>query len=262
MKGHHDMQQRNETLAWICPIDASERHHKIISSRHEETGKWFLESEELRSWISDEKSKALLCTGAPGAGKTVLSSIAVDHLQREFSLNNSFAVAYHYFHYQERIEYSELLSSLLRQLLQGNQSLYESITKRRYLLPPRSTRLAKEDIEKIFSVAVSECSEVLLVVDALDECNDVYVRRQFLAWARKLLDIGGCTKVKLLATARPGDYFGHLISRADTLEIQASEGDMESFLDGNLDYLPRFLRRKPELWAYVRRQILDSADGM
>ncbi|GLA93226.1 hypothetical protein AtubIFM61612_010418 [Aspergillus tubingensis] len=262
MKGHHDMQQRNETLAWICPIDASERHQRIISSQHEGTGKWFLESEEFRSWISGEKSKALLCTGAPGAGKTVLSSIAVDHLQRESSLNSSVAVAYHYFHYQERIEYSELLSSLLRQLLQGNQSLYESITKRRYLLPPRSTRLAKEDIEKIFSVAVSECSGVLLVVDALDECNDVYVRRQFLAWARKLFDVGGRTKVKLLATARPGDYFGQMLSRGDTLEIQASEGDMESFLDGNLDYLPRFLRRKPELWAYVRKQILESADGI
>ncbi|GLA85113.1 hypothetical protein AtubIFM56815_009340 [Aspergillus tubingensis] len=262
MKGHHDMQQRNETLAWICPIDASERHQRIISSRHEGTGKWFLEREEFRSWISDEKSKALLCTGAPGAGKTVLSSIAVDHLQREFSLNSSVAVAYHYFHYQERIEYSGLMSSLLRQLLQGNQSLYESITKRRYLLPPRSTHLAKEDIEKIFNVAVSECSEVLLVVDALDECNDVYVRRQFLAWSRKLLDIGGRTKVKLLATARPGDYFGHLLSRGDTLDLQASEGDMEDFLDGNLDYLPRFLRRKPELWAYVKRQILESADGI
>ncbi|GKZ96017.1 hypothetical protein AnigIFM59636_010258 [Aspergillus niger] len=262
MKGHHDMQQRNETLAWICPVDVSEQKHRILSSRREGTGEWFLESEEFRCWISDEKSKVLLCTGAPGAGKTMLSSIAVDHFQQELAHNSSVAVAYHYFNYQERLEFTELLSSLLRQLLQGNQRLYETITKRRYLLPPRSTRLTKENIKKVFDVVLSECSEVLLVVDALDECNDVYVRRQFLAWTRNLLDLGGRTKVKLLATARPGDYFGTLSSRGITLEVQANRDDMESFLDGNLDYLPGFLRRKPELWGYIRNQILESADGI
>ncbi|OJJ70161.1 hypothetical protein ASPBRDRAFT_651489 [Aspergillus brasiliensis CBS 101740] len=255
------MQQRNETLAWICPVDAAEQQHKILSSRREGTGQWFFRSEPFVRWISDEKSKALLCTGAPGAGKTVLSSIVVDHLQQELGSNGSVAIAYHYFHYQERLEYTDILSSLLRQLLQGNPSLYETITKRRYLLPPRLTPLRKENVEKIFDVVVSECSEVLLVIDALDECTDVYVRRQFLAWARKLLDLGGRTKVKLLATARPGDYFGTLLTRGITLEIQASRDDMESFLDGGLDYLPNFLRRKPELWEYIRNQILESAGG-
>ncbi|EHA25374.1 hypothetical protein ASPNIDRAFT_42269, partial [Aspergillus niger ATCC 1015] len=172
MKGHHDMQQRNETLAWICPVDVSEQKHRILSSRREGTGEWFLESEEFRCWISDEKSKVLLCTGAPGAGKTMLSSIAVDHFQQELAHNSSVAVAYHYFNYQERLEFTELLSSLLRQLLQGNQRL------------------------------------------------------------------------------------------GITLEVQANRDDMESFLDGNLDYLPGFLRRKPELWGYIRNQILESADGI
>ncbi|GKZ37327.1 hypothetical protein AbraIFM66950_008817 [Aspergillus brasiliensis] len=224
IKGHHDMQQRNETLAWICPVDAAEQQHRILSSRCEGTGQWFFKSEPFVRWISDEKSKALLCTGAPGAGKTVLSSIVVDHLQQELGSNGSVAIA-------------------------------------RYLLPPRLTPLSKENVEKIFDVVVSECSEVLLVIDALDECTDVYVRRQFLAWARKLLDLGGRTKVKLLATARPGDYFGTLLTRGITLEIQASRDDMESFLDGGLDYLPNFLRRKPELWEYIRNQILESAGG-
>jgi len=46
------------------------------------------------------------------------------------------------------------------------------------------------------------------------------------------------------------------------LYIKASREDMGSLLDASLDYLPRFIQRKPELWAYIRNQIIKSAGEM
>ncbi|RAK82202.1 ankyrin repeat domain-containing protein [Aspergillus fijiensis CBS 313.89] len=143
MKDTHDAQLHSEMLAWISPIDTSERQRKSFDIHGEGT--------------SDH---ALLCTGAPGAGKTILTSIAIDRLQKKHSHKDGIVIVYHYFHYQEQLGYSDILSSFLRQL------------------------------------------------------------------------------------------------------IEASRGDVESFLDGNVTYLPEFLQGKSELWNYIRHQIIESAGGI
>ena len=178
MKEDHGIQLRNEMLPRICPIDSSERQRKAFNMRREGTGKWFLESERFLCWVANEKKQTLLCTGVPGAGKTVLASIVINQLEKEFANNDDVAITYLYFDYRQQIEFSDLLSVLLRQLLQGNPGLYGTISDmyRRH----GHDRLSKEAVQKEFEVVISQCSEVFIVIDALDECLDVRVRRQFI----------------------------------------------------------------------------------
>jgi hypothetical protein len=104
---------------------------------------------------------------------------------------------------------------------------------------------------------------VFFLIDALDECLDVRVRRQFLLWISNLLTSNDHTNIKVLATTRHDDTFGNaFLSKGLTLEIKASREDMENFLDASLDYLPVFIQRKPELWGYIRNQIIESAGAM
>ncbi|KAJ5532214.1 hypothetical protein N7494_008766 [Penicillium frequentans] len=264
IKGNQDIQLRNEMLASIYPIDPSERQRKIFNMRLEGAGKWLLESEEFLLWVGNEKKKAfMLCTGVPGAGKTVLASIIIDHLEKKYANDESIAVTYLYFDYRQRIEFPDLLSSLLRQLLQGNPGLDGFIADLNFRRQHNPSRLSEAEIKRELEMAISRCSEVFFLIDALDECLDVRVRRQFLIWIRHLLNSNGYTKIKVLATTRHEDVFGQSCFSNDlNLEIKASREDVEGFLDANLDILPPFIQRKPDLWKYIRNQIIESAGGM
>ncbi|KAJ5892886.1 hypothetical protein N7504_009577 [Penicillium tannophilum] len=263
IKGNQDTQLRNEMLAFIHPTDPSEQQRKVFNMRHEGAGKWLLGSEEFLLWVGNEKNKAMLCTGVPGAGKTVLASIIIDHLETKYANDESVAITYLYFDYRQRIEFPDLLSSLLRQLLQANPGLDGIIAELNFRRQHNPSRLSETEVQKELELAMSQCSEVFFLIDALDECLDVRVRRQFLIWIRNLLNSNGQTKIKVLATTRHEDEFGQdCFSNDLNLEIKASREDVESFLDASLDYLPPFIQRKPELWEYIRTQIIESAGGM
>jgi len=104
---------------------------------------------------------------------------------------------------------------------------------------------------------------VFFVIDALDECFPDSVRRQFLIWIRDLPKSNHQTSIKVLTTRRHDSPLGMLAPRDGLiLYIKASREDMGSLLDASLDYLPRFIQRKPELWAYIRNQIIKSAGEM
>lgn len=263
MKENYDTQLRNEMLPWICPIDPSERQRKAFNMRREGAGKWFLESEQFLLWIASEKKKTLLCTGVPGAGKTVLASIVIDHLEKKFANDDSIAITYIYFDFRQRLEFTDLLSTLLRQCLQGNPGLYGTISDLYSQRQHSPSRLSEEEVQKELELVISQCSEVFFLIDALDECLDVRVRRQFLLWISNLLTSNDHTNIKVLATTRHDDTFGKVFLSEDlSLETKASREDMENFLDANLDYLPVFIQRKPELWGYIRNQIIESAGAM
>lgn len=71
----------------------------------------------------------LFCPGIPGAGKTILTSIVVDHLYTKFQKDTDIGIAYLYcnFRRQDEQKAKELLASLLKQLAQGLPSLPESV---------------------------------------------------------------------------------------------------------------------------------------
>ncbi|KAJ6011997.1 hypothetical protein N7522_002352 [Penicillium canescens] len=263
MKENCDTQLRNGMLPWICAIDPSERQSKVFNMRREGAGKWFLESEQFLLWIASEKKKTLLCTGVPGAGKTVLTSIVIDHLEKKFSNDDSVAITYIYFDFRQRLEFFDLISSLLRQLLQGNPGLCGTISDLHSRRQQNPSHLSEAEVQKQLELVISQCREVFFLIDGLDECLDVRVRRQFLIWIGTLLNFNGHTNIKVLATTRHDDKFGKaFLSEGLTMEIKASREDVEIFLDASLDYLPGFIQRKPELWNYIRNQIIESTGGM
>jgi hypothetical protein len=77
---------------------------------------------------------------------------------------------------------------------------------------------------------------VFFLIDALDDCLDVRVRRQFLIWIGNLLNFNlnfnNHTNIKVLATTRHDDKFGKaFLSKGLTMEIKASREDVEIFLE-------------------------------
>lgn len=74
------------------------------------------DSEAVLEWL-DTKGQTLFCPGIPGAGKTILTSIVIEHLHQKFE-NTDVAICYIYcdFRRQNDQGLADLLASLLKQL--------------------------------------------------------------------------------------------------------------------------------------------------
>jgi len=60
-------------MPWLSPLEPSNRHHGVRTSRFAGVGDWLLETSEFREWREGAADKAVLfCSGNPGVGKTYL----------------------------------------------------------------------------------------------------------------------------------------------------------------------------------------------
>jgi Cdc6-like AAA superfamily ATPase len=108
--------------------DYSDQQRDFIATRQISTGEWLLNSEEFQTWLHKEKS-TLYCPGIPGSGKTIMSSIVVNHLLARYQDNSKIGVVYLYCNYRQQQEQNleNLLSNILKQLQQKQQVQYGKV---------------------------------------------------------------------------------------------------------------------------------------
>ena len=101
----------------ISTTDFPLQQSDFIARREEGTSQWFLESSILTTWLQKLKS-SLFCPGIPGAGKTILAAIMIDHISKK-ELSDSVGLAYIYCNYktQADVNMSSLLAAIVKQLV-------------------------------------------------------------------------------------------------------------------------------------------------
>jgi Cdc6-like AAA superfamily ATPase len=99
-------------LNWVTPFDYGPQQSDYFQRQQPGTGQWILDFEEFQTWL-DTSRETLFCPGMPGAGKTILSSIVVDHLTSKFHHEN-IGIAYIYCNFRRQHEQNidDLLASL------------------------------------------------------------------------------------------------------------------------------------------------------
>ncbi|KAF2732165.1 hypothetical protein EJ04DRAFT_343492 [Polyplosphaeria fusca] len=257
---HVDNVEHRDLLEWVSSADFSTQQSDIIKRKQEGTGKWFLDSPEVARWQSEPKA-TLFCPGIPGAGKTMVSAIAVEHLLKS-TTSSSVGVAYLFFNYksQEGQDVTNLLATILKQLVQSQPSLMEPVKRLHKEHANKRTKPSTDEIFASLKSTVLGFSTVHIVVDALDECrNDDGTRRQFLAHMQTLQNKAD---VRLLATSR---FLPDIVDKFKTamrLEIRASDEDVRRFVAGQVHRLPNCIQRKQELQILVQDKIVESVGGM
>ncbi|KAM7197581.1 hypothetical protein V8F33_005547 [Rhypophila sp. PSN 637] len=258
-------QARKTILAWISPVDFTSTHQDIIHRRQEGTGEWFLNSAEYQTWLRSP-GETLFCPGIPGAGKTMLTAIAIDHLEAKFrKTTEKVGIAYIYFSYQKEGSQGllDVLDSLLRQLCAYRhplpteiQELYEECTKIRH------KGLTRAELVDDLDLVAQSFSQVFILFDALDEC------KQGSTLLSILTEMFGLQKrrrtVNLLATSR---YIPEIMSEFNdrnegritpVVEDRASEADVRKYLEGQSNDLLPFARRNKELQGQIVTKIVDA----
>lgn len=263
IRQEQDRAQHEKLMEWISPTDFPAQQSDFIACRQEGTGQWFHHSFEFTEWLHGP-NKTLFCPGIPGAGKTMISAIAVDHLLTKVTKVTSDAVGiacvYCNYKVQDNQTAAGLLAAILKQLVHARLSIAEPVDRLHKKHANRGTKPSLEEIFGALQSVIIKYSSVYIVVDALDECsNRNGTRCQFLA---QLRDLQSKTGVRLMATSRVLPDIMHEFSAALRLDIRASDADVKQFVAGQIDRLPNCIKRDKMLQEMVQEKIMEGVGGM
>ena len=258
----HVDQERDQILDWLSPTSPSTRQSEVFNARHEGPGAWFLETKEFKEWIKS-KQQILLCLGVPGAGKTILTSIIINHLEELFDSQHGIEIAYFFCEYSERPKILTLLCALLRQLCQRHISLPDGVKSLYVSHITKKSRPSNNEILRELKSIIATSQRSFFIIDALDECpvsdGISSVRQTFL---RQLISLCDGTGSNILATSRPNNEIAGYLGSCISIEIRPSHEDIESYLDFRIVELPEFVQERPNLKQCIKDGITGAAGEM
>jgi Cdc6-like AAA superfamily ATPase len=252
--------RHSKIVEWISPTNYPAQQSDIIGRRQEGTGQWFLDAPEFTKWLNKPKG-TLFCPGIPGAGKTMVAAIAIDHILHS-AYSSSIGIAYVYCNYkaQEEQDASSMLAAIIKQLVQGRPSAVEPVERLHKKHYDRGTKPSIEEIFDALREVVTKYSTVYIAIDALDECRDSDGTRSQLLARLKGLQVG--LDVRTMATARFIPEITAEFQTAIKLEVQASDDDVRRYVAGQVDRLPRCIQRDLALQVMMQDKIAEAVDGM
>lgn len=255
-----DQHERLALLDWITPLYFPAQQSAVFSRRQEGTGRWLFESSEFKAWMKKPK-EILLCKGIPGAGKTTLASIAIDHLQRTLR-HMDIPVVYIYCDYKKQQEQTpiNLVASILKQLLQHRISVPDKVMKIYHHHVNSGTHLNIEEICDMLKDLLAGFSQTYVVVDALDELPvSGQVRQILLASLRSLQK---AHSLNCMMTSRSIPQIDHELQGSLFLDIRASDEDVKKYVYGHMSDLTTSAQNSPKLQEAIANSIVDVVDGM
>ena len=111
-----DTDANEAILAWLSSLQHNEVRDDLLRKRIPDTGNWILDSPKLKEWTAGlSESPTLWCYGLSGLGKSTLSAIITEHLEKELCGPDE-ALAYIFTIYDSDVTILEILSSICRQL--------------------------------------------------------------------------------------------------------------------------------------------------
>ena len=255
-------QEHQIIVDWLTPIDYAPQQSDFVARRQEGTGQWLLDSKEFNEWL-DQSKQTLFCPGIPGAGKTIITSIVVHHLHTKFRSDPTVGIAYLYCNFRRQHEQkpTDLLLSLLKQLVQEQPSIPESVKNLYTHHKGKRTRPSFDEISKVMHPILSDYSRSFIIIDALDECQATDGSRSKLL--SEILGLQAKTGARLFITSR---YLPEIMKEFEgitSLEIRASDKDVLRYIDGRISWLLRSrISRYQDLQNTIRKEVLKAVDGM
>jgi len=203
-------------------------HRSTVSTPVSGTCRWFLQHPKYINWRNAGHSNLLWVSGDPGCGKSVLSSFLVDNLTAnppkgkipETALLAPYTTLYFFCDdkIQEHRDAPAIVRGILHQLVVDQPGLVKRHFGKRFR--PRGTAVANE-LVTLWDLFVAvcqdrECPPLIIIIDALDECEEQSRTRFLSLIAAFYSNRSGSSKgnsVKMLITSRPE------VSIADSLEV-------------------------------------------
>jgi hypothetical protein len=229
-----------EIYQWLAPPDPSLNYQKAIRQRQAGTGRWFLDSEQYKTWRTNSASSIWL-HGIPGCGKSILSSTILESLYQYCLDSPGKAVAYFYFDFNDAQKQTPdmMIRSLTYQLLQQCLTTPTSLETLFSSCQSGKRQPSLDSLLDVLHETLLLLPQSYLVLDALDECSEraelMQVIERMAMWQHK--------RLHLLVTSRK------------EREIEIS---LECIVDSqNIISLQREIVDK-DIHTYVRQRLSDD----
>jgi Cdc6-like AAA superfamily ATPase len=257
-----ERQEEHQTIVnWLTPVDYALKQSDFISQRQAKTGRWLLDSQEFQEWLKADK-RTLFCPGIPGAGKTILTSIVVEELNTIFQNDGSVGIAYLYYNIQDENgqKPEDMLASLLKQLVQEQSFVPDCVKSLYNRHKDKRTRPSIDEISNTLCSVTSNYSRVFIIVDAVDECQVKNGwRKEFLT---KIFNLQTNHRANLFATSRFIPEIEKQFEGSMRLEIRARKNDVQKYINEHMSRLRPFVSENPLLQDEIKREIVETVDGM
>ncbi|KAJ7579796.1 hypothetical protein C8J56DRAFT_1104779, partial [Mycena floridula] len=262
------IKKRQEFLNWISKLDFQATQSETFTKHTAGTGNWFLKQQDFVDW-KDGKTKFLWCPGIhewTGAGKTILSSVIVEHLHSAI-LQHKIAVICIYFDYRRQEEQTptQLLGSILKQLVQQHPSISDHLVILHKTCLSQGTHPSIAELFAALQIAVLLYSLVYIVVDALDKCSE---RNQAQELFFPSHPQGLCSlpdHVHLLITSRDIFSISQDFNNTPRIFIEAHNKDLETYIRGRIttdNKLKKLVKNDMKLVAEIIDQVILKAAGI
>lgn len=233
------------------------------------TCEWITEREEYRAWLNGDGLQILRLAGAPGIGKTMISSFLVHKLENETWPNSDFMLAYYFCDNKDenRNTATTMLRGVLYQLLKKQKDFFSHF-KHDYAM--RKDKLAKDFtvLWRIFVDILKDMrgTQVYFIIDAIDECEQSS-RQDFLKSLSALFtipDLGSTHNIKFLITSRPEhDIECALKSVGNCLRVDSGliNEDLSRYIDVKVKELSSNESYSPHLTHDIKKALRKNAGG-
>jgi Cdc6-like AAA superfamily ATPase len=256
-----DDQDCQAIIDWLTPVNYALQQRDFIARRQEGTGEWLLMSNEFQQWLA-QNNQTLFCPGIPGAGKTIISSIVIDHLHKTFGNDPSIGIAYLYCNFRQQHEQksTDLIVNILKQLVQKQPFIPDVVKTLHSHHKPVGTRPSPDEILSTLHYVTAFYSRTFIIIDALDECQVSHEGRgKFL---QEIFNLQAKIGVNVFATSRFIKEIENKFDGSIRLEIHARDADVRMYLDRKLQNFQSFVLKNPSLQVEIKNVIAKAADGM
>ncbi|PVH70870.1 hypothetical protein DL98DRAFT_660946 [Cadophora sp. DSE1049] len=261
---------RQATLRWLsCSLHSL--HHKTASKdRVDGTGDWIFDMPAFQKWDVDADQRILWIHGIPGAGKTKLISRIIDHFSSHQP--EDLHVAFFYCR-RDKQDCVDVLCSLIKQLAESCEPLPGDLGADEHKRDTDSAtkELDVEDCQRMLKDTLGCLQRVLLILDALDECDDTSRGSLLDVFDDLIQPRESGAKVKIVISSRENEDITRRLKQRDNVGISALDNgnDIKKFVNDCIDKHneevkknKRYFRISPEMREKITKIFADKSKAM
>ena len=259
--------RRKAICKWLSAPDPSTNYNRGRRSRQANTGIWFIESKEFSRWKCSSGSMLWLY-GKPGCGKSVMSSTIISEVLNEHQSGHRTAVAYFFFDFNDsqKQKPEHMIRTLINQLFTNTPGALAILESLFVNCGEGQRQPDLESLMRVLKTIFCEALQVYVVVDALDECCDIYELLSILveiqSWKIPQLHIL-LTSRRLTAIE---DSIKNFVGSPLRIDVQSKlvDQDISAYVSDRLLFDPELQRwrRSPSVQEEIRSVLTGKADGM
>ncbi|KAF8454287.1 hypothetical protein BDZ91DRAFT_842142, partial [Kalaharituber pfeilii] len=264
-----------EITNWLAAADSREDQDNFEALRHAYpgTGSWVLKDERIKRWLdaSNITDTELWLFGKPGAGKTVLTSVIVEELEKVRASaspdagNILVAVAYFYCRYrtENKDNFNAVGRGILSHLIKNNEEIMPLVWEKLACSGEMTLKSSKLLVE-LLEVAIKDSKPSYIVIDGLDECEKAE-RKKIISTLKSITEISnqqapGAVHLLFVSTAE-GDIKRQL-SNFVKVQLKPCDADLRQYTEiWGIKIQERFTLSDKERDDLVAK-VLERAHGM